>query len=364
MAGLARPSCLFSADSAYPHCSRRILGLNPDYAPRACRDPARHWKASIARGCHTRSRGTGSRPRTELARQAGLELVDSVGGVAVNPYMQTSDPHIYAVGDATATATLDRIAQSMSPLLLAGPANRQGRLAADHIFGQRSIYKGHVGTRICKLFDLTIGGVGISVNSLRALGRDHQYVTVRPLHHSGYYPGAENITVRLAFENMTGKFLDAQLVGKAGVDKRVDVLATAMQADMTVFGLEELELGYSPPYSAAKYLVNMAGFVAANVIHGDVDILHAEEIEREIIDGSVLLDARSRKEIEACHVQNAVNIPTDELRARLGELNPSQRTVVYCQVGYRGYLAHRILKQHGVNSVINLDGGLKEVMEG
>lgn len=300
----------------------------------------------------------GSRPRTELARKAGLELNSLADGIAVNACMQTSDPNIYAIGDAAATH--HRISLTTSPLLLAGPANRQGRLAADHIFGRRSIYKGNVGTHICKVFDLVVGGVGLSVRSLKALGRNYQYITVHQPHHSRYYPGAENITVRLVFEKMTGKILGAQAVGKAGVDKRVDVLATAMQADMTVFDLEELELGYSPPFGAAKDAVNMAGFVAGNVMRGDVEIVHPEDIG---IGETVFVDVRSQQEFEKGHVNNAINIPVDDLRARVGELRSSQRTVVYCQVGYRGYLAHRILKQHGFNSVMNLDGGFKEVME-
>lgn len=305
---------------------------------------------------------TGSRPRTELARQAGLELTQKAGGVAVNPYMQTSDPNIYAVGDMVAAH--HRISLTTSPLLLAGPANRQGRLAADHIFGRRAIYKGNVGTSVCKVFDLTVGSVGLSVRALRALGRDPQYITVHPPHHAGYYPGAQNVTMKLVFEKMTGKILGAQAVAKAGVDKRIDVLATAIQGGMSVFDLEELELGYAPPFGSAKDVVNMAGFVACNVMRGDVEILHEEDMEKEMENGTNFVDVRSRVEFMRGHMKGAVNIPVDELRARVGELDMGKRTVVYCWVGYRGYLAYRILKQHGFESVMNLDGGLKNVVEG
>lgn len=305
---------------------------------------------------------TGSRPRTELVRRAGLELNEKAGSVVVNPYMQTSDPNIYAVGDMVATH--HRISLTTSPLLLAGPANRQGRLVADHIFSRRKIYKGNIGTSVCKVFELTVGSVGLSVRALRALGRDPQYVTVHPPHHAGYYPGAQNVTMKLVFEKMTGLILGAQAVAKAGVDKRIDVLATAIQGGMNVFDLEELELGYAPPFGSAKDVVNMAGFVASNVMRGDVEILHEEDMEKEMENGTSFVDVRSQMEFMRGHVKGAVNIPLDELRARVGELGIGKRTVVYCWVGYRGYLAYRILKQHGFESVMNLDGGLKNVMEG
>jgi len=226
------------------------------------------------------------------------------------------------------------------------------------------MFKGNVGTSACKVFDLTAASVGLSVRALRALGRDPQYITIHPLHHAGYYPGAQSLTLKLVFEKMTGKILGAQAVGKAGVDKRIDILATAIQGGMDIFDLEELELGYAPPFGSAKDVVNMAGFVAGNVMHGDVEILHKEDVEKEMENGTSFVDVRSRTEFESGHVKGGVNIPIDELRARMGELDMGKRTVVYCWVGYRGYLAYRILKQHGFESVMNLDGGLKDVAEG
>ncbi|KAH6887617.1 FAD-dependent pyridine nucleotide-disulfide oxidoreductase [Thelonectria olida] len=301
----------------------------------------------------------GVRARTDLAREAGLDLGRS--GVKVNSHMQTSDPDIYAVGDMVETQ--NNIMAQPTMLALAGPANRQGRLAADHICRKDVQYRGNVGAAICKIFDLTLGFVGLSVEALRRLGHDPLWVTVHPPDHAGYYPGSQAMTVKLGFEKETGRILGAQLVGKMGVDKRLDVFATAMQAGMTVLDLEHLELGYAPPYSSAKDPVNMAGFVASNVLRGDCEIVHAEDLNLGTLEKLQLVDVRTPGEFARGHLPRAINLPLDSLRGQLALLDKSVRVVVYCQVGYRGYLAYRILKQSGFD-VANLDGGYKLATEG
>ncbi|KAH8662715.1 FAD-dependent pyridine nucleotide-disulfide oxidoreductase [Ilyonectria robusta] len=301
----------------------------------------------------------GVRARTSLAKQAGLDLGRT--GVNVNSHMQTSDPDIYAVGDMVETQ--HTIMGQPAMLALAGPANRQGRLAADHICGKEVQYRGNVGTAICQVFDLTVGFVGLSIKALRRLGHDPLWVTVHPPDHASYYPGSQAMTIKLAFQKETGRILGAQIVGKAGVDKRIDVLATAMQFGMTVFDLEHLELVYAPPYGSAKDPVNMAGFVASNVLRGDCEIIHAEQFNAEKLGELQIVDVRSPGEFARGHLSQAINLPVDSLRHHLSVLDTSLPVVVYCQVGYRGYLAYRILKQAGFD-VTNLDGGFKMVAEG
>jgi NADPH-dependent 2,4-dienoyl-CoA reductase/sulfur reductase-like enzyme/rhodanese-related sulfurtransferase len=299
----------------------------------------------------------GIRARTSLAQQAGLTVGKT--GVTVNSFMQTSDPNIFAVGDMVETE--HRIAGRNLQLALAGPANRQGRLAADNIFGRQMHYRGNVGTSACKVFDLTVASTGLAVHTLRDMGKSPQWVTVHPPDHAGYYPGAHAMTLKVIFEPVSGKLLGAQAVGMAGIDKRIDVLSTAMQAGMTIFDLEHLELAYAPPYGSAKDPVNMAGFVGSNVLRGDVHIIHAEELSLE---GGALqvVDVRSPAEFSRGHLPSAVNIPLNELREGISLLHKEVPVVVYCQVGYRGYLGYRILKQSGFD-VVNLDGGYKSVVE-
>jgi NADPH-dependent 2,4-dienoyl-CoA reductase/sulfur reductase-like enzyme/rhodanese-related sulfurtransferase len=306
---------------------------------------------------------TGVKARTGLARQSGLGI--GKAGVSVNGYMQTSDPDIYAVGDMVETDHL--IAERPLPMALAGPANRQGRLAADHIFGQSTPYgpyRGNVGTAACKVFDLTVACTGLSIFALRQLGQDPLWTTVHTPDHASYYPGASPIMLKVAFERKTGRLLGAQAVGKNHVDKRVDVLSTALQAGMTIFDLEHLELAYAPPFGSAKDPINMAGFVGGNVLRGYVEIVHAEDlIKAESLTQVQVLDVRSPAEFGRGHVPSAVNIPVDTIRSKISLLDKSRRVIVYCQVGYRGYLAYRILKQSGFN-VANLDGGFRAIVEG
>ncbi len=298
----------------------------------------------------------GVRPRVSLAQQAGLEIGKS-GFLRVNEFMQTSDPDIYAVGDMVETE--HRLVGHPLPLALAGPAARQGRVAVDHIFtGIESGYRGNVGTSACKVFDLTVASAGLSLQSLRQMKREPLYVTVHPPSHAGYYPGSQRLTVRVIFEQGTGQLLGAQVVGKDMVDKQIDVLSTAIQANMTVFDLEHLELAYAPPYGSAKSPVNMAGFVASNLLRGQTKITHPEDLfSCNGLESSVqLVDVRSPAEYNRGHIPFALNLPLNDLRKDMKKLDKNRPVIVYCAVGYRGYLAYRILCQHGFK-VTNLDGG-------
>lgn len=298
--------------------------------------------------------GIGVRPENRLAAEAGLELGPR-GGVRVNEYLQTSDPDIFAVGDVAETAEFGTGQRAQVPL--AGPANRQGRLAADNALGRKSKYRGTQGTAIVGLFGQTAAMTGLSEKALKRLGRPYRKVYVHPTHHAGYYPGAEGLSLKVIFDPRTGQVLGAQGVGGAGVDKRIDVLAVAVQAGMTVFDLEETELCYAPQFGSAKDPVNMAGFVAAGLLRGDHPQADWEEVAARA-DAPLLLDVRSPQEFAGGHIPGAVNLPVDELRGRLAELPSGRPIVAYCQVGQRGYLATRILTQAGLDAV-NLGGGYR-----
>lgn len=300
--------------------------------------------------------GIGVRPENKLAVDAGLE-VGPRGGIRVNQFMQTTDPDIYAVGDAVETH--DVVLDMPTQVPLAGPANRQGRLAADHIFGRPTPFRGVQGTAIVGALGVTAAMTGASEKLLRRNNRPFRMIYVHPTNHAGYYPGAEPMSLKLLFEPEGGKILGAQAVGGVGVDKRIDVLAVAIQASLTVFDLEEMELAYAPQYGSAKDPINMAGFVAANWLRGDhpqIDVaalLAIPENERPY-----LLDVRTPTEYAGGHLPGAVNLPIDELRARLAELPRDKPIAAYCQVGMRGYLATRILMQAGFD-VQNVSGGYK-----
>jgi len=300
--------------------------------------------------------GVGVRPENKLAVDAGLEIGPR-GGIRVNEYLQTLDPDIYAVGDAIEVK--DFVSGDPTQVPLAGPANRQGRIAADNIFGRTVKYRGTQGTAILGFFDKTAAMTGASEKSLRRANCPFRKVYVHPAHHAGYYPGAEQMTLKILFHPETGKLLGAQAVGGAGVDKRIDVLAVAIQAGMTVFDMEEMELAYAPQYGSAKDPINMAGFVAGGLLRGehpqiDVEaVLGAPENQRAFV-----LDVRTSQEFSAGSIPGAVNIPVDDLRSRLDELPRDRKIAAYCQVGQRGYLATRILMQNGF-SVSNIGGGYK-----
>ncbi len=300
--------------------------------------------------------GVGVRPENKLAVDAGLE-VGPRGGIRVNDHLQTSDPDIYAVGDAIEVK--DFVTGEPSQVPLAGPANRQGRIAADNAFGRAASYRGTQGTAIVRVFDRTAAMTGASEKTLRRINRPYRKVYVHPMNHAGYYPGAEAMTLKLLFDPQTGKVLGAQSVGGVGVDKRIDVLAVAIQAGMTVFDLEEVELAYSPQYGSAKDPINMAGFVAGGLLRGEHPQVDVEAvIAAPTTQDRYLVDVRTPEEFTAGHIPEAVNIPVDELRSRLSELPYDREIAAYCQVGPRGYLATRILRQKGFDAV-NVGGGYK-----
>ena len=303
--------------------------------------------------------GVGVRPENALAVGAGL-AVGARGGIQVNEYLQTSDPDIFAVGDAIAVQ--DVISGESTQVPLAGPANRQGRIAADNALGRMVKYRGTQGTAILGFFDRTAAITGAAEKTLRRAQRPFRKVYIHPAHHAGYYPGAEAMTLKILFDPTTGQLLGAQGVGGAGVDKRIDVLAVAIQAGMTVFDLEEMELAYAPQYGSAKDPINMAGFVAGGLIRGDHPQIDLDEVLTALASSTAeppfLLDVRLPTEFSAGHIPGAVNIPVDDLRSRLSEIPSGRKIVTYCQVGQRGYLATRILLQAGF-PVVNIGGGFK-----
>ncbi len=296
----------------------------------------------------------GIRPENKLAKQAGLKI-GTTGGIWVDSTMKTSDPHIYAVGDAVEVR--DVVTDFPVLTALAGPANKQARIAADNALGRKSIFSGTIGTSVVKVFDMVVASTGAKEKMLKAHEFPHLVSYTHSGSHAGYYPGATTTSIKLIFSPSKGKILGAQIVGKKGVDKRIDVIATAIKAKMTVFDLEELELAYAPPYSSAKDPVNMAGFVAANILKGDMEMAHWNELSELINQGSILLDLRTRFELKvAGKIEGAMHIPIDELRDRLSELDKDKQYLPFCAVGYRGYLGHRILIQNGFKSK-NISGG-------
>ena len=297
----------------------------------------------------------GVRPEVVLAKNAGLELGER-GGIRVNEHLQTSDPKIWAVGDAVEVR--DHVTGAWSIIPLAGPANRQGRIAADNISGRPSRYTGTQGTAILRLFKLTAGCTGANEKALRKAGIPYQALHLHPGSHAGYYPGAEPIAMKILFAPDTGKLLGAQAVGHDGVDKRIDVLATALKGGMTVHDLAELELAYAPPFGSAKDPVNMAGMAAQNVLAGDVQLAQWSEIAALNPQQTVLLDVRRPDERAKGFIPGSIHIPLDQLRARLNELPRDKEVVVHCLSGQRSYFACRILAQHGFR-VRNLTGSYR-----
>lgn len=297
----------------------------------------------------------GVQPETQLAKDAGLEL-GVRGTIKVNEKLQTSDPSIYAVGDAIEVK--DYINGTAGFVPLAGPANRQGRIVADVINGMPAAYKGVLGTSIVKVFELTAAVTGNNEKTLRKMNRSFEVIHVQPMNHAGYYPGASPMTLKVIFDKKTGGILGAQAVGKGGIDKRIDVLATAIKASMTVEDLADLELSYAPPYSSAKDPVNIAGYAASNIVDGSAENVQWHEIDALLAGGGILIDVRDPGEVARGAIDGAINIPVNELRERLDEVPRDKDLYVSCQVGLRGYLAARILTGHGMK-VKNLDGGYK-----
>jgi len=295
----------------------------------------------------------GVRPETRLACNADLEIGER-GGIRVDDQMRTSDPHIWAIGDAVEVKNWVTGQWELVPL--AGPANRQGRVAADAICGREAKFRGVQGTAVCGFFGLTAALTGATEKALRRAGmKDFESVYLHPNHHVGYYPGAQMIHLKLLFRRSDGLVLGAQCVGEQGVARRIDVIAQAIQMKATVFDLEEAELCYAPQYGAAKDPVNFAGMIASNVARGDMEIAPWNELEST---SALILDVREAHEFRAGAIEGAVNIPLSELRARMGELPRSREIWVNCQVGQRAYYACRILAQNGFRAR-NLSGGYK-----
>jgi len=298
----------------------------------------------------------GVRPDSRLAKEAGLQL-NARGAIAVNDHMLTSDPDIFAVGDAIEIT--DFVTGDKGYVPLAGPANKQGRVAADNIAGLDSAYTGTQGSSILKVFDLTVAATGVNEKTAKRLKLNYDKSFTYSANHAGYYPGAVNMSIKMIFEKNTGKILGAQAVGYDGTDKRIDVIATAIRAGMTADGLTKLELCYAPPYGSAKDPVNMAGFAIENLMKGLVKNFHWHDVSGLARDGSVtLLDTRTALEYENGHIDGFINVPLDSLRSRLGELDKSKPVYVTCQVGLRGYVATRILTQNGFDAY-NLSGGYR-----
>lgn len=295
----------------------------------------------------------GVRPDVSLARQAGL-AVGTRGGIAVNESLQTSDPSIYAVGDAIEVA--DFISGQNALIPLAGPANRQGRMAADNIAGRGAKFARVQGASIVKAFGLTAASVGANEKRLKAQGVAYEKVYVHPASHASYYPGASTLSIKLLFSVPDGKILGAQAVGRDGVDKRIDVIATAQRLGATVEDLSQLELCYAPPFSSAKDPVNVAGFAALAVLGGDVRLTHWDQVAKEVEHGALLVDVRTPREVAAGRIGDGLHIPVDQLRARLDELPRERPLILYCTSGLRSYVAARALSQLGY-TVSNISGG-------
>ena len=298
----------------------------------------------------------GVSPDTHLAQEAGLEL-GVKGSIVVNDRMETSVPDIYAVGDAV---QVRHFVTGQDVLLsLAGPANKQGRIAADNICGGDSRYTGSQGSSVIKVFDMTAASTGVNETNARKAGLDVDTVILSPMSHAGYYPGGKVMTMKVVFEKETYRLLGAQIVGYEGVDKRIDVLATAIRAGLKATELKDLDLAYAPPYSSAKDPVNMAGFMIENIAKGVLKQWHLADVDTLPRDGSVtLLDTRTVGEFDGGHIDGFLNIPVDELRERLGELDKSKPVYVICQSGLRSYIACRILAGSGFECY-NFSGGFR-----
>ncbi len=302
----------------------------------------------------------GVRPNSELAKKAGI-AVNERGGVVVNDYLETTQPHIYAVGDVIEVNQFVTGDKTMIPL--AGPANKQGRIVADNIGGDKKKYQGSLGTAVAKVFDYDVASVGLNEKNLKAQGKvknqDYYTALINQKSHAGYYPGATPLTLKMLFTK-EGTILGAQVVGQEGADKRIDTIATTMRLKGTIYDLAELELAYAPPFSSAKDPVNMLGFVAENIISGKVTFIEWNEMDELLASGRnnyTVLDITEKVEYEVFHIDGAYHIPLGQLRERMHELKKDDLIIIYCAIGVRSYNAARILMQHGFNKVVVLSGG-------
>jgi len=301
----------------------------------------------------------GVRPELTLAKQAGLTLGES-GGLLVDTSLRTSDPDIYGAGDMT--EVVQKVSGRKVRIPLAGPANRQGRIAATNALGGKMEYRGALGTSVVKLVDATAASTGLTEKAARDAGFDTGVSIVHKLHHASYYPGGKELTLKLVYDRKNGRLLGGQAFGFEGVEKRVDVLATALHGKMTVEDLSELDLAYAPPYSSGNDPINMAAFVAMNNLSGFSPTLTPDEAAARFKpDTAVILDVRNLNEYEKGHIPGALNIPVDELRSRLAEVPANRELFVHCASGFRSHLAVRILKEHGFTSVWNITGGYTSI---
>lgn len=296
----------------------------------------------------------GVRPDTKLATQASLKT-GPAQGIWVNEFLQTSDPDIYAVGDAI---EFENPVTSKSMITyLAGPANKQGRICANNVvLGNVQDYTGAINTAIVQVFDMVVATAGAASKQLKTLGIEHTVSTTRNGSHAGYYPGSEQMSIQIAFSPKSGQLLGAQIAGFSGVDKRIDILSSLIKLKNTTYQLSEFEQAYAPPFSSAKDPVNIAGFVAENIIQGRLKIFYWNEMA-QILPEDILLDVRTKDEYQAGHIHPAINIPLEELRTRLDEIPKNNNIYIYCEAGLRGYLAQRILVQNDFDKVKNLSGG-------
>ncbi|MFN3773542.1 FAD-dependent oxidoreductase [Cloacibacterium normanense] len=296
----------------------------------------------------------GVKPETKLAVEACLAIGET-RGILVNEFMQTSNPDIYAVGDAIEVAHYINNKKVLIPL--AWPANRQGRIVADNIvLGNQYKYTGSLGSSILKFFELSVASTGLNEKTLKRFGIPYKTAIVTRGHHAGYYPGAKNMVLKVIFDE-NGKIFGAQAVGEAGVDKRIDVIATAIKGNLTVYDLPEIEITYAPPYNSAKDPVNIAGYTAENILKGDLEMVNYDEFWDFVKENNaVILDVRTSKEFSGGAIEGAININVDDLRENLQNLDKNKVYAIYCQVGLRGYLANRIMRNNGFRAV-NLNGG-------
>ncbi len=306
-------------------------------------------KSGMELSCDFAVLAMGVKPEIKLAEEAGLEIGSHLG-IKVNEYLQTSDPDIYAVGDAIEVK--DLVLGNSTLIPLAGPANKQGRMAADNICGKNRSYRGALNTSVLKLFDQTVAITGAGEKALKNNNIDYEKLYIHPASHVGYYPGAKQMHIKMLFSKPKGKILGAQIIGADGVDRRIDIFAVAIRAGMTVFELQELDLAYAPPYGSGKDAVNMAGFAASNILDGTVNVVHWNELDND----DFILDVRTKKEFDGYNIPGAINIPLDELRNRLNEITQDTVINVYCGVGIRSYVACRILMQNGFVAR-NISGG-------
>ena len=297
----------------------------------------------------------GVKPDIGFVKEAGLKIGER-GGVEVNEYLATSDPNIYAIGDAIEVK--DFVIGNQVLIPLAGPANKQGRIVANNIVGKKETYKGTQGTAVAKVFDLTVAATGSNERNLKANGIECLATITHSKSHAGYYPGSTPMFIKLIY-SPKGELLGSQIVGYHGVDKRIDIIATALRFKGTVFDLQELELAYAPPYGSAKDPVNMAGYVATNLLEGNLEVINWDEIEKLDPEKSLIIDVATPEERKLGQIKGSINIPIGEFRCRISEIPKDKEIVLYCQIGLRSYIAYRMLKQHGYTNVKVLTGGIK-----